>query len=42
VVTAADGWTLHTADGGLSAQFEHTIMITKGQPVVLTAMPSPF
>jgi len=32
-----NGWTLHTADGGLSAQFEHTIMITKGRPVMITA-----
>jgi len=38
VVTAADGWTLHTADGGLSAQFEHTLVITRGRPVVVTAL----
>jgi methionyl aminopeptidase len=33
-----DGWTLHTTDGGLSAQFEHTVMITKDRPVVITAV----
>jgi methionyl aminopeptidase len=33
----ADGWTLRTADGGLSAHHEHTLVITRGAPVVLTA-----
>ena len=32
-----DGWTVRTADGGLVAQFEHTIVITRGQPLILTA-----
>jgi len=35
--TAADGWTLRTDDGGLAAQFEHTIVVTRGEPLVLTA-----
>jgi methionyl aminopeptidase len=34
---AADGWTLLTADGALSAHVEHTIVITQGEPIVLTA-----
>ena len=34
---AADGWTLASADGSLTAHFEHTIVITRGQPLVLTA-----
>jgi methionyl aminopeptidase len=33
----ADGWTLRTLDGGLSAHHEHTLVITKGRPVLLTA-----
>jgi methionyl aminopeptidase len=33
----ADGWTLLTADGAMSAHVEHTIVITQGQPIVLTA-----
>jgi methionyl aminopeptidase len=33
----ADGWTVRTADGALSAHVEHTIVITQGQPIVLTA-----
>lgn len=37
VVTQPDGWTLKTADGGLSAQFEHTIVITRARPIVITA-----
>lgn len=36
-VTADDGWTLETDDGSLVAQFEHTIVITSGEPLVLTA-----
>lgn len=31
-----DGWTVRTADGSWAAHFEHTILITKGQPEVLT------
>ncbi|MFC4597798.1 type I methionyl aminopeptidase [Cohnella hongkongensis] len=33
----ADGWTARTADGSLSAQFEHTIAITADGPMILTA-----
>lgn len=32
-----DGWTVRTQDGSLSAQFEHTILITKTGHQVLTA-----
>jgi methionyl aminopeptidase len=32
-----DGWTFRTADGTLAAHFEHTVVITRGQPVLLTA-----
>lgn len=31
-----DGWTVKTADGSLSAHFEHTIAITQNGPVILT------
>jgi len=33
-----DGWTVVTADGALSAHFEHTIAITEDGPEVLTAV----
>lgn len=33
----SDGWTVVTADGSLSAHFEHTIGITESGPVVFTA-----
>ncbi len=33
---AADGWTVLTTDGGLSAHFEHTIAINDKEPEVLT------
>lgn len=36
VATASDGWTVTTADGGLSAHFEHSIAITAAGPEVLT------
>jgi methionyl aminopeptidase len=32
-----DGWTVRTADGSLTAHAEHTIMVAKNGPVVLTA-----
>ncbi len=32
-----DGWTVRTADGSLSAHWEHTIAITDSGPEVLTA-----
>lgn len=31
-----DGWTLVTKDGSFVAQHEHTIIITDGQPIILT------
>jgi methionyl aminopeptidase len=34
---ARDGWTVRTADGSLSAHHEHTIVITRGRPRILTA-----
>ena len=37
VVQEADGWTLRTKDRSLSAHYEHTLVITHGDPVVLTA-----
>ncbi len=33
-----DGWTVVTADGGLSAHFEHAVAVTPDGPEVLTAM----
>jgi methionyl aminopeptidase len=36
VRTLADDWTVVTADSLPSAHFEHTVLITKGQPQVLT------
>jgi methionyl aminopeptidase len=38
VVTADDGWTLKTEDGSLAAQYEHTIVITRGRPIIITAL----
>jgi methionyl aminopeptidase len=31
-----DGWTVRTADGMPSAHFEHTVLIQKGVPEILT------
>jgi len=38
-----DGWTAVTRDGSLSAHFEHTVLVTEGEPEILTCrakMPS--
>ncbi len=32
-----DGWTIRTGDGSRAAHAEHTIAITDGGPVILTA-----
>jgi len=32
-----DGWTIRTADRSLAAHFEHTIVVTRGMPILLTA-----
>jgi methionyl aminopeptidase len=39
-VEGDDGWTLRTPDASLAAQFEHTVVITDGAPLVLTASAS--
>lgn len=36
-VNSGDGWTIKTADGGLSAHYEHTLVITADEPILLTA-----
>lgn len=33
----SDGWTIRTNDGSLTAHHEHTLVITAGDPVLLTA-----
>lgn len=38
VKTLADNWTVITADGKLSAHYEHTVAITKDEPILLTAL----
>lgn len=34
--TLSDGWTVVTEDGSLSCHFEHTVLITAGEPEVIT------
>jgi methionyl aminopeptidase len=36
VRTLEDGWTVVTSDGSLSAHAEHTIVVTDGNPLILT------
>ncbi len=31
-----DGWSLRTADNAIAAQFEHTVIVTKNEPIILT------
>ena len=37
IKTSRDQWTISTADGSISAHFEHTVVITKDGPLVVTA-----
>ena len=37
VRTCADGWTLKTANGCLAAHHEHTLIVTNGSPIIVTA-----
>jgi methionyl aminopeptidase len=41
VVVRPDQWTIATADGSLSAHFEHTVAVTKEGPRILTAAAVP-
>ena len=36
VVTDPDGWTARASSGALSAHFEHTVLVTASQPLILT------
>jgi len=36
VVEEADGWSLRTTDRTIAAQFEHTVIVTNGEPMILT------
>jgi methionyl aminopeptidase len=38
VFGSADGWTVQTADGSPSAHYEHTIVVTRERPIILTAV----
>jgi methionyl aminopeptidase len=38
VKTLEDNWTVVTADGSLSAHFEHTVAVTDNGPVILTCL----
>ena len=39
VVEEKDGWSLRTIDKAIAAQFEHTIVVTKNEPIILTLSP---
>lgn len=36
VIEGQDGWSLRTTDRAIAAQFEHTIVVTKNEPIILT------
>ena len=36
VLEESDGWSLRTIDRTIAAQFEHTIIVTKNEPIILT------
>ena len=37
VVLDPDGWTIRTHNRCLAAHYEHTVVVTQGRPLVLTA-----
>jgi methionyl aminopeptidase len=36
VIEESDGWSLRTTDRAIAAQFEHTIIVTNNEPIILT------
>ncbi len=38
IYTGKDGWTLRTVDHSLSAQYEHTVIVTADGPILATAV----
>jgi len=36
-ILQSDGWTIRTTDGSHAAHYEHTIVVTRGEPILLTA-----
>ncbi|MFI3300398.1 MAG: type I methionyl aminopeptidase [Candidatus Gastranaerophilales bacterium] len=38
VVVASDEWTVSTADNKYSAHFEHTVLVTEDEPLILTKL----
>lgn len=36
IITEADGWTISSCDGSLSAHFEHTVLVTENGAEILT------
>jgi len=38
IYTDDDGWSLRVVDGAPTAQFEHTFIVTKGRPIVVTEL----
>jgi len=40
VIMGDDGWTALTSDGSPAVHFEHTVLVTSGDPEILT-VPDP-
>ena len=38
IVEAGDGWTFITPDKSLVAQIEHSVIVTKDKPIILTTL----
>jgi methionyl aminopeptidase len=36
IIEERDGWSLRTVDNAIAAQFEHTIIVTRNEPIILT------
>jgi methionyl aminopeptidase len=38
IVQDRDGWTLRTRNGCLAAHYEHTLIVTNGEPIIVTTL----
>ena len=38
VIVADDQWTVNTKDGAASAHFEHTVVVTDNEPLIMTQL----
>jgi len=40
ILTEKNGWTIRTSDRSPVAQYEHTLIVTRGEPIITTMLPA--